>query len=290
MVDLPGISTKLHPVKIMRWFSCSSRHALQGVSFWPLKLILSHHKRRPDADPEDLIRDPPHVRNMKPKAEIAQLKADNQGFALGAKLLCPWLHSRFRVYFHGTKSAWDFYTAHLEIKTPQGHVKWLMSIVDYRWVSELARLLEHALRTGANLIDMGLDWTATMDEEQTQSDLCVELLDFVLNMASNLSFSMIQFEAPPYCYCGIMSASDNTKARACAKIKFDSQVLFGLEGIREVLPVIDEWCVDVKDLIAMPVRIIYATYSRDKFRASSADGKRHMATLFQHIPDNVCVC
>ena len=86
-----------------------------------------------------------------------------------------------------------------------------------------------------------------------------------------------------------MSARDNTKARACAKIKFDSQVLFGFEAIRTVLPMIDEWCVDVKDLIAMPVCIIYATYSRDKFRASSVDGKRHMATLFQHIPDNVCV-
>ena len=83
-------------------------------------------------------------------------------------------------------------------------------------------MLEHALRTGANLIDMGLDWNATRDEEQAQADLSMDLLDFVLNVASNRSFSMIQFEAPPNCYCGIMSSSDNTQAQACAMIKFDT--------------------------------------------------------------------
>ena len=94
-------------------------------------------------------------------------------------------------------------------------------------------------------------------------------------------------EAPPYLYAGILSTNNALQQRSIADMKFDNERLHGLERLSRTCPMIKMWCDVVEDLISACIRILFASFERDKFRCASIDGRKHLTTMLWVLPDSV---
>ena len=96
-------------------------------------------------------------------------------------------------------------------------------------------------------------------------------------------------QAPPFSYGGILSTSADIKHAAIEDMRRDTTILHGLESIAHTVPGVSMWVDDCKELICVSVRALYAAFERDKFRCTSPDGRRHLATLLLVLPDTTIV-
>ena len=134
-----------------------------------------------------------------------------------------------------------------------------------------------------------MDWGAAHEHQEHQQETAAHLLDFSLHLAGNRSFSHLVHEAPPYCYSGMLDPSENVKQATATSMEKDAATVHLMEGLAHTNPDCEEILKDLKDLLCMSVRIIFATYERSKFSIHCVPGRRHLYTLFCVTPDNKSV-
>ena len=119
-------------IKAMRWFATNSTFEEQGAEFWVIKLLLRHWFNKGVPTPEDDAEvDPIEAFAKNPRKELAELRANSQGFELAEKLLTPWLHRNIRVYIWATRACWSWFSA--ETTTIAVARKLCLARVELQW-------------------------------------------------------------------------------------------------------------------------------------------------------------
>ena len=290
LIDIPGFMTKLENVKPSRWFSTNGRFVAERTGFWPLKMVLGHHLF--GAAASDRVDDEYTPVHRNAKKDMAELRAASAGggFLLAEKLLTHWLHDHIRIWFYATKASWTFYDTQIdEVKNSKHAVAFFVKMAAGNWVKEIGDIFVNCFEVYDHLKDMSLDWNASNADMERQQELVDTLADFAFTLSEYRTWSLLIYEIPPFPYAGLLTSSDARKAAAIAAMKFDSSVLYGLEAARLTVPVVDEVLKDMCEIFIMAIRILYATYTRDKFRPNSNGGHQHLATMLMTLPDSKLV-
>ena len=74
-----------------------------------------------------------------------------------------------------------------------------------------------------------------------------------------------------------------------AALRSDASCLHAWEGSAHCVPTMARLLDDMSDPFCAAIRILYATYERDKYKIASEAGKRHLSTLLYILPNNKIV-
>ena len=212
------------------------------------------------------------------------------GFKLAQRLLNWWLHSYIRVYYYGTKQCWTWFTYQCKhVRTPQQGLKFFIRQATGAWKQHIRGIFTDALETPAHLVALGLDPMAGPGDLPMHQKVAASLAEFTVCLASNRAWSCIAYEAPPYRYAGFLSSRGPQKEAAAADLRADAACLYSLEAVAHEQSGVRALLADTADLFCAPIRILYLTAERDKWRAQSSAARRHLATLLTILPDNKTV-
>ena len=117
------------------------------------------------------------------------------------------------------------------------------------------------------------------------SGLAETLSDYALHVMSYRSWSLLTYETPPYTYVGLLVANAGERQTAVNEIKLDCAVLFGLEAVAHRLPVVQDLLADTLEIFCTALRVLYATYRREKYAVGCVAGRRHLSTMLNVLPD-----
>jgi hypothetical protein len=96
-------------------------------------------------------------------------------------------------------------------------------------------------------------------------------------------------QVPPFSYAGLLAPSVALKTQAAAAMKQDHQVLLYFDRLRWTSPRAKPIWTAMEPLFPPSVRLLFCSYERDGYNANSSDGRAHLRTMCEHIPDSKCV-
>ena len=184
----------------MRWFSANGSFKENFPEFWLLKMILQFFYKGEQLDEEEYA-DPAAASNKDPRKELNALRATQGGLKLGLRLLTGWLHTHTRVFYFGAKATWSFYTdQRLNCKAPRDRLLYAVNWANGAWEDgELREHLKNCFKL--HLKDMGLTWSSSPDDLERQQSVTQTMLKFGLDVASNRTWSMLQWKALLFFIC-----------------------------------------------------------------------------------------
>ena len=290
LADMASVCEKGAAPKMMRWFNINELWADRGQDFWALRMLLEFHHGGDGSEALDAAEDPGALMQSNPRKELRELRASHGGMKLAQKLLTPWLRTTMKLYYYGTKSSWTWYTEQVQhCKTPKQGIAYLLRWSRGEWRGEINSILTTSLENPANLVSCELDWSSPAQDKERHDERASTLQGFVGRLVANRAFSNLLYEGPPFSYVGVFSSKADVKREAMLAMRKDAELLFQIETIRHIVPCVQELLDEMLDIFCPAVRILYITFERDKWSSSSADGRRHLASMLKVIPDTKIV-
>ena len=289
--DLKSWTNRGDVIKGARWFSLNAKYKEEKTDFWPNKGLLTHlnHKNAENTDAV-VVEDPVVARNEDPRKELKRLKDNEGGTLLAQRLLTHWLHDNFHIYYVSTKAVWSFYTDRVtQTKSPMSGLKAFASYAKGSWQSEIRDMFATALEDPGHMKFCGLDWSAPAANTERHRTLASTLFDFNIRLAANRSWSMAIYESPPFCYADLLNAKRDTRKTVVAQMCSDASLLYSYEKIAHLNPDVECLVSTVQELFCSAVRVLLATYERDKWSPDSENGQKHLATMLIVVPDNKAI-
>ena len=288
--EMPSFVAAEEPIKPMRWFSANAHFSNEAIEFYALKMVLRHHLGLGGESAEETDYDPAPAGYVDPHKELKALKDDNGGMQLAEQLLTPWLHQHIRLYFFATRASWDWYTyQRTQVKSPAEGLLWLVGLSEGGWHDELHAIFAASFANPDHLQECGLGWGEASTEIAKHQCVVGKLVDFVLHLANNRIFSNMPYEQPPNCYAGLLTGDAGKKNKAMAAMRSHATILYEMDGAAHANPDVAQWLADTSDVWSTAIRVLYATFERDKWSISSKAGRRVLATMLIGLPDTVPV-
>ena len=284
---LPSFQEKGASPKMMRWFSCNQMWHERKSEFWATKLILQHANANEDGPLAEVF-DPAKVMQGNAKKELSALKAKHGGLSLAEKLITPWLRSRIKIYTTATSPSWTWYTNQVEnVKTPRDGLAFNMRQSCGGWQVELSDLVA-TLTDERRLSDCDLmpHQASLLGGVAEQTECASVLLEFLLALLGNRSFSGAWHDCPPFSYAKVFSRSDTAKTAAMVSMQRDWRMLVSFENSRHKNSVAADVFADLQEVVPAAVRIMYLAFENDQWSSGSPAGRRILSCMLQGLPDS----
>ena len=220
------------------------------------------------------------------RKQLADLKRNGGGLELAYKLMSSMVYQYSVILFCVQHSCWNWYTYQVEnIKTPQDHLHYLHEMAFGRWGawSHLREMIHDTFYSIENLNWIGIANGDTSDLAKKVSSCLVNL---AMHLLSQRGWSLSRHACPPEAYVDVLSDNVHYQKEACAKMKKDVSNVHLLENKRFKLPIAMQLWTDIIPCKQSPIRVIWALFERDHFRADCLPGRKILLGMLSLIPSN----